>query len=324
MASINEYQKLFSEYLNSCSLKTSPKNLYQPVKYILGLGGKRIRPILTLLSTDIFDGNTKNALSAALAIEVFHNFSLIHDDIMDKAPLRRGKKTVHEKWDINTAILSGDVMLIWAYELLENYSPKKSYLLSKMFSNTARKVCEGQQLDMEFPHKENISINDYMIMIENKTAVLVGCALSFGAIICEASNDQINQLYNIGIDLGLAFQLQDDYLDAFGDSNKFGKQIGGDIIENKKTFLSIHAINNLSKKHKMEFNNWNRLNPKNANDKIAAVTKFYRSSGALEAIKNKIDLFYESVISKIYNLDLNTNKKESLLNFVNKIVYREF
>ena len=163
-----------------------------------------------------------------------------------------------------------------------------------------------------------------MIMIENKTAVLVGCALSFGAILCEASNDQINQLYNIGIDLGLAFQLQDDYLDAFGDSNKFGKQIGGDIIENKKTFLSIHAINNLSKKHKMEFNNWNRLNPKNVNDKIAAVTKFYRSSGALEAIKNKIDLFYESVISKIYNLDLNTNKKESLLNFVNKIVYREF
>jgi geranylgeranyl diphosphate synthase type II len=324
MPSIEEYQNSFIEYLESSLPNKSPENLYKPAKYILKLGGKRIRPILTLISSEVFEGEFKDALPAALAIEVFHNFSLVHDDIMDEAPLRRGQQTVHKKWNTNTAILSGDAMLIWSYELLQKYSPDISYSLTKIFSKTARKVCEGQQLDMDFPNQENVSIDDYMGMIENKTAVLIGCALSVGAIISKANNKQISEIYNIGVELGLAFQLQDDYLDVFGDINKFGKQIGGDIIENKKTFLHLYVKSNSSQKVKNEFSNWIKLNPNNTKEKILAVTSIYRSSGAEKAIKDKIEDFSKSVFLKIDNLGIGSKKKILLLDFVNKLVNRDF
>ena len=324
MPSIQEYQNLFLEYLESSLPNESPENLYEPARYILKLGGKRIRPILTLISTEIFNGKYKEALPAALAIEVFHNFSLVHDDIMDKAPLRRGKETVHEKWNINTAILSGDVMLIWSYELLQMYPPQISYSLIQMFSKIARKVCEGQQLDMDFPNQENVTIDQYMGMIENKTAVLIGCALCVGAIISKANENQIFEIYNIGLELGLAFQLQDDYLDVFGDTNKLGKLIGGDIIENKKTFLHLYAIENSSQKLKNEFIDWIKSSPIKPKEKILAVTSIYRSSGAEKAIKDKIEYFSKSVILKIDNLELDSSKKELLHGFVNKLVNRDF
>ena len=324
MPSIEEYHNIFLEYLEKNLPNKSPENLYKPSRYILKLGGKRIRPILTLISTEVFGGDVKKALPAALAIEVFHNFSLVHDDIMDEAPLRRGQETVHKKWNTNTAILSGDAMLIWSYELLQKYSPDISYSLTKIFSKTARNVCEGQQLDMDFPNQENISIDDYMGMIENKTAVLIGCALSVGAIISKANNKQISEIYNIGVELGLAFQLQDDYLDVFGDINKFGKQIGGDIIENKKTFLHLYVKSNSSQKVKNEFSNWIKLNPNNTKEKILAVTSIYRSSGAEKAIKDKIEYFSKSVFFKIENLRIGSNKKMLLLDFVNKLVNRDF
>ena len=324
MLSIEEYQNLFLEYLESSLPEKSPKNLYEPARYILKLGGKRIRPILTLISADVFNGKTTNALPAALAIEVFHNFSLVHDDIMDGAPIRRGKKTVHTKWNINTAILSGDVMLIWSYELLQKYPSNISYSLTKIFSKIARKVCEGQQLDMDFPALKNVSIDDYMEMIENKTAVLIGCALSIGATISNANDKQISKMYNIGIELGLAFQLQDDYLDVFGDINKLGKQIGGDIIENKKTFLHLYVKANSSQKILEEFNHWVGINPSNPKKKILAVTSIYRSSGAEKAIKDKIEYFSKSVILKIDNLELDSSKKELLHSFTNKLVNRDF
>ena len=324
MSSFDEHQKLFLEYLESSLPRISPENLYRPARYILELGGKRIRPILTLISTEVFDGELIKALPAALAMEVFHNFTLVHDDIMDEAPLRRGNEAVHKKWDVNTAILSGDVMMIWSYELLQQYSPDISFELTKIFSQIARKVCEGQQLDMDFPNQKNICLDDYMWMIKNKTAVLIGCSLSIGAIISKASVDKINEIYNIGVELGLAFQLQDDYLDVFGETEKFGKQIGGDIIENKKTFLHIYVLTNSTERVRNEFNYWIKLNPKDPNEKISAVKSIYKCSGAEDAIKNKIEYFSKSAVLKINKLGLNPKKKKFLLDFVSKLVNRNF
>ena len=324
MLLIKKYQNLFSDYLKTSLPESPPVNLYRPTSYILKLGGKRIRPILTLISAEVFGGSSKNALPAALGIEVFHNFSLIHDDIMDKAPLRRGKKTVHEKWDVNTAILSGDVMLIWSYELFQKYSPDISFLLNVIFTKTARKVCEGQQMDMDFPNQEDISIDDYMLMIEYKTAALIGCALSVGAIISGAKNEQVNLIYDIGLELGLVFQLQDDYLDVFGDRKKTGKQIGGDIIENKKTFLHLYAKTKSSNELKKELKKWTALSPKDPEKKISVIKSIYNSSGAVKAIQKKIELLSKTSINKIKSLKLTQSKEIILIDFVERLVERDF
>ena len=324
MLLIKKYQNLFSDYLKTSLPESPPVNLYRPTSYILKLGGKRIRPILTLISAEVFGGSSKNALPAALGIEVFHNFSLIHDDIMDKAPLRRGKKTVHEKWDVNTAILSGDVMLIWSYELFQKYSPDVSFLLNVIFTKTARKVCEGQQMDMDFPNQEDISIDDYMLMIEYKTAALIGCAMSFGAIISGVKNEQVNLIYDIGLELGLVFQLQDDYLDVFGDTKKTGKQIGGDIIENKKTFLHLYAKTKSSNELKKKLKKWTALSPKDPEKKISAIKSIYNSSGAVKAVQKKIELLSKTSINKIKSLKLAQNKEIILIEFVERLVERDF
>ncbi len=242
MEHIEKYQKSFLKYLESFTVDREPKNLYNPVNYILELGGKRLRPILTLMAAEVFGETTENALDAALSIEVFHNFSLVHDDIMDDAPLRRGKQTVHEKWDLNTGILSGDAMLIMAYQLFENYDAETFQNLAKLFSKTALEVCEGQQYDIDFETREDVTIAEYLKMIECKTAVLVGAAMQMGAIVARASVEDQKAIYNFGRLLGIAFQLQDDYLDAFGNPETFGKQVGGDIIENKKTYLYLKTL----------------------------------------------------------------------------------
>ena len=242
MKSIAQYREAFQEYLDLKIQVKEPVNLYNPMRYILGLGGKRLRPVLVLMSAEIFEADYKNALDAALAIEIFHNFSLVHDDIMDDAPLRRGKETVHERWDINTGILSGDAMLINAYQLFENYQSEIFQELAKLFSKTAMQVCEGQQYDIDFESRDDVSIEDYLKMIEYKTAVLVGASLQMGAIVANTSEANKQSVYEFGRLLGIAFQLQDDYLDAFGDPETFGKQSGGDIIENKKTFLYLKSL----------------------------------------------------------------------------------
>ena len=239
---ILHYQQEFLNYLQSKKWIKDPKNLYEPIDYILHLGGKRMRPILTLMAADIFSSNYKKALPAALAVEVFHNFTLVHDDIMDDAPLRRGKATVHEKWDISTGILSGDAMLILAYQYFENYEPIIFQKLAKLFSKTALEVCDGQQLDVDFETRKDVTIDEYINMIRLKTSVLVAAALKMGAIVAETNELDANLIYDFGLNLGLAFQLQDDYLDTFGDAATFGKQIGGDIIENKKTYLYLKAL----------------------------------------------------------------------------------
>ena len=245
---ILHYQKSFLQYLEAKNWIQEPKNLYEPIDYILQLGGKRIRPVLTLMAADIFSGDFQKALPAALAVEVFHNFTLVHDDIMDDAPLRRGQATVHEKWDLNTGILSGDAMLILAYQYFEDYEPHVFQKLSKLFSKTALEVCDGQQLDVDFETRNDVSIPAYIDMIRLKTSVLVAAALKMGAIVAETSNENANLIYDFGLNLGLAFQLQDDYLDTFGDPETFGKQIGGDIIENKKTFLYLKCFGGCQQK----------------------------------------------------------------------------
>src|SRR6056297_745914 len=242
MHSIEQYRSHFISYLESKTSTKEPKNLYAPITYILELGGKRLRPVLVLMATEVFGTDYKKAMDAALAVEVFHNFSLVHDDIMDDAPLRRGKATVHEKWDINTGILSGDAMLINAYQLFENYEGETFRNLAQLFSKTALEVCEGQQYDVDFETRDDVTEAEYLKMIEYKTAVLVAAALKMGGIVANASLEDQKSIYEFGRNLGIAFQLQDDYLDAFGDPKTFGKQLGGDIIENKKTFLYLKAL----------------------------------------------------------------------------------
>ncbi len=240
--SILNYQRIIGEEIESLNLPSSPHNLYHPISYFLSLGGKKMRPVLTLMGCELFQKDYSIAKNAALAVELFHNFSLVHDDIMDAAPLRRGQETVHQKWDNNVGILSGDAILILAYQKLATYEPNILAKLLPIFNQTAIEVCEGQQYDMDFESRDDVSISEYLQMIKFKTAVLLGCSLKMGAIIGKSSEADANELYNFGVNLGLAFQLQDDILDVYADQNKFGKQVGGDIIANKKTYLLLKAF----------------------------------------------------------------------------------
>ena len=242
MKSIQELSALVSDELDRIEYPKNPSLLYEPIDYILGLGGKRMRPILVLMAHQLFDKNIEKAISPALAIEVFHNFTLLHDDIMDNAPLRRGQKTVHEKWNSNVAILSGDTMLVQAYQLMAEVDNTIVKQVLAVFSKAAIEVCEGQQWDMDFETQSDVSIPDYLKMIEYKTAVLLGAALQIGGITSGASKEEQNHLYAFGRDLGIAFQLKDDLLDAFSDAATFGKQVGGDIMANKKTYLYLKAL----------------------------------------------------------------------------------
>ena len=242
MKSIQELSALITDELGRVEYPKTPSLLYEPIDYILALGGKRMRPILVLMAHQLFDKNIEKAISPALAIEVFHNFTLLHDDIMDKAPLRRGQKTVHEKWNTNVAILSGDTMLVQAYQLMTDVEQNIVKQVLKVFSKGAIEVCEGQQWDMDFESQKKVSISDYLKMIEYKTAVLLGAALQIGGITAGASANEQNHLYSFGKNMGIAFQLKDDLLDAFGAPETFGKQVGGDIMANKKTYLYLKAL----------------------------------------------------------------------------------
>lgn len=315
MYTINQYQDFFVSYLNNQNLKKQPLNLYQPIDYILSLGGKRIRPVLTLMSTEIFQGDYNDALSAAMAVEVFHNFSLVHDDIMDEAPLRRGKETVHEKWNINTGILSGDAMLILAYQYFENYEPKIFRDLAKLFSKTALEVCEGQQWDVDFENRNDVSIQEYLKMIEYKTAVLVGAAMKMGAIVAQTSEKNANLIYDFGLNLGLAFQLQDDYLDAFGDPETFGKQVGGDIIENKKTYLYLKAMAFASPADQELLTALFSLKLTDNTDKINKVKTIFNNTGATVATQEAIKEYTMKAFDTLEKLEISEDKKEILRAF---------
>ncbi|MEZ4853281.1 polyprenyl synthetase family protein [Flavobacterium sp.] len=322
MQPLSNYQTIIAEHFNQISLKKEPKGLYEPIKYILDLGGKRMRPVLTLMSADIFNADLKSALPAATAVEVFHNFSLIHDDIMDDAPLRRGNETVHEKWDLNTGILSGDAMLILAYQFFEAYEPHIFQQLAKLFGKTALEVCEGQQYDVDFETRDDVTIPEYLKMIEYKTAVLVAAAMKMGAIVAETSEENANLIYDFGLNLGIAFQLQDDYLDAFGDPKTFGKQVGGDIIENKKTFLYLKAIEFGTTEQKEQLLHLFSIQPTDNTDKIESVKQLFVETTAADATRQAIQNFTQKAFSTLEKIEIESTKKEMLKNFGEQLMNR--
>jgi geranylgeranyl diphosphate synthase type II len=323
MQPIGHYQQIIADYFQTTSVEKEPLNLYRPIQYILSLGGKRMRPVLTLMAAEIFDGDCKKALPAAIAVEMFHNFSLVHDDIMDDAPLRRGNQTVHEKWDLNTGILSGDAMLILAYRYFEEYEPHVFRDLARLFSKTAIEVCEGQQWDVDFEQRDDVTLPEYLKMIEYKTAVLVGAAMKMGAIVAGTTEENCSLIYDFGLNLGIAFQLQDDYLDAFGNPETFGKQVGGDIIENKKTYLYLKALQHADKVQKSELKRLFSIQPENSEEKIQKVKKLFVSTGADDATRKAIEDYTFKAFETLQKLDINEEKKTLLKNFGEKLMQRK-
>lgn len=302
-----------------------PRELYEPLDYILSLGGKRIRPLLTLMACQLFSSNIKNALPAAYAIEVFHNFSLLHDDIMDESPIRRGKATVHKKYDTNTAILSGDVMLVYAYEYLSRVPREYLSSVLKTFNEIAIGVCEGQQMDMNFESQEEVTQQDYLKMIELKTSVLLYGAMKIGAIVGGASIEEAELIGAFGRNTGIAFQLQDDYLDSFGKEAKVGKRIGGDIIQNKKTYLVIKAMQKSSKK---QFDHLKQLLNKTVPEaeertKIKEVKSIFVQLNIPDEMDKIIQHYRDQAIEKLQATQLSTKQKEPLLTLLEKLMHRE-
>jgi geranylgeranyl diphosphate synthase type II len=320
--SIERYGTAFISHLENQIKTKEPQNLYEPINYILGLGGKRLRPILTLMTADLFGGNFMDALDSAMAIEVFHNFSLVHDDIMDDAPLRRGKTTVHEKWDVNTGILSGDAMLINSYQYFESYPPEIFKKLTSLFSKTAIEVCEGQQYDVDFETRDDVTIAEYLKMIEYKTAVLVAAAMKMGAIIADATEADTEAVYEFGKNLGIAFQLQDDYLDAFGDPETFGKQVGGDIIENKKTFLFLKSLEYAEKEQREGLLHLYSIKPVDSRTKIETVKLIFEESGAVEEAKNEINAYTQKAFDALKTISIDDANKTILKQFGEDLMKR--
>ena len=322
MHTISQYQDFFISYLKNQNIHKEPENLYEPIEYILGLGGKRMRPVLTLMAAEVFDANYKIALPAAMAVEVFHNFSLVHDDIMDDAPLRRGEVTVHEKWNINTGILSGDAMLILAYQYFEQYEPNVFVALAKLFSKTALEVCEGQQWDVDFETRKDVTIPEYLKMIEYKTAVLVAAAMKMGAIVANTTEKEADLIYDFGLNLGLAFQLQDDYLDAFGDPETFGKQVGGDIIENKKTYLYLKALEFAGLNDKQRLLELFESEIEDNSVKIEQAKTIFIASGADKITQEAIEEYTLKAFSTLDKMNIDKDKKEILRSFGQNLMQR--
>ena len=321
MLLIKLYADLINESLKELSFSKTPESLYDPIKYILEIGGKRIRPYLVLMSTSVFGADPKLSLNAALSVECFHNFTLMHDDIMDSAPLRRGNETVHLKWDINQSILSGDALLIYSYKLLEDYNPIVFKKLNTVLNTTALQVCEGQQFDIDFEKNPDVTFKNYINMIKLKTAVLVGASLQMGAIIAEANENDLQKIYDFGVNLGIAFQLQDDYLDTFGEESLVGKSIGGDILENKKTALFHLCLLNANKDQTKTLKTL--YSQKNSIDKVAKVTQIFKTTKAdidnLKLVENYTNL----ALNSLNHLSISNEKKDELIEFSNSLLDRK-
>lgn len=323
MDKIIAYITLVEDSLKKVTTKKQPAELYNPIIYTLNLGGKRIRPALLLLANDLFGGKTENALNSALAIEVFHNFTLVHDDIMDNAPLRRGKPTVYKKWNSNIAILTGDVMLIQAIQLLAKDNPTTLPQVLNVFNKTAIEVCEGQQFDMNFEALNNISINDYLKMIELKTAVLLGCSLKIGAILANTSQENANHIYEFGKNLGIAFQLMDDVLDLYGNPEKFGKRIGGDIIANKKTYLLLKAQEIATGKTKKDLDFCLSSIALKDEAKIEKIKNIFNELNIKKLAMDEMNLFYNTALLNLDSIDAPTEKKQVFEKFAKTLMNRE-
>jgi geranylgeranyl diphosphate synthase type II len=320
MHSFADMAKLFEErFAATLPFAQSPVTLYDPCRYLLQKGGKRIRPVLCLMANELFDGIAEDAWHAAMGIELFHNFTLIHDDIMDNAPLRRGNPTIHAKYGLTAGILCGDVMSIYSYDHLAKIKINLPQVL-KLFNKTAIEVCEGQQMDMDFESRNDVSIDEYMHMITLKTSVLLACSLKMGAMVGGALGDSANKLYEFGKNMGIAFQLQDDYLDAFGDAEKLGKQNGGDIRENKKTYLHIKALENAHNRQREEIAT---LTGQNGDDKVKAMLAIYAETGADVACREAVALYSRQAYRCLDELAIPSKRKEPLLELANYLLLRD-
>lgn len=325
MNPIAKYQHLIEDALKDKKYGSSPRELYEPIEYIMKLGGKRLRPVLVLVGYSFYGSDIKKALHPALAIEIFHNFTLIHDDIMDKAPLRRNQSTVHVKWNANIAILSGDAMLVKAYQELCKCGADVLAALLEIFNDTALKVCEGQQMDMNFENLQKVSIPQYLKMIELKTAVLLGASLKIGALVGGADEKNAQVLYDFGKHLGIAFQLQDDILDVYADAGKFGKQVGGDIAANKKTFLLLKALEMAESNRyvKEELHQWINAPHFEPQEKVEAITGIYNFLNIRELAKKEMNRHYKTALQLLENLSVNPEKKKDLMLLAESLKVRE-
>lgn len=319
-----ELMKRIHAYLEQLSYSREPKGLYDPIEYVLALGGKRLRPVLMLLAYNLYREDVESIFSQAAGIETYHNFTLLHDDLMDNADMRRGKPVVHKKWNENTAILSGDAMLILSYQFMMNQCPPEHVQeVMEIFGRTALEVCEGQQWDMEFESRNDVTVGEYIEMIRLKTSVLLAAALKIGAVLGGASFADAQKLYDFGIRMGLAFQLQDDYLDVYGDPAVFGKKIGGDILCNKKTFMLITALSLSEGEDKETFLNWLRAMDYVAEEKIQSVTALYNKVGVPELCQARIDAYYKEGLELLDKVNVESSLKEELKKFVCHLMDRK-
>lgn len=324
MQTLKEYINKINTAIAEIQYPEEPSGLYEPIRYTMDNGGKRIRPLLTLLCNDALGGEKENALPQAIGIELFHNFTLLHDDVMDNADMRRGQPTVHCKWDRNTAILSGDTMLTMATQLICDCSNEKLFNTISLFNKTAMEVYEGQQYDMNFETEKRISVDEYINMIKLKTSVLLGCACKLGAIAAGAQAKDRNAVYDFGINLGIAFQLQDDFLDVYGNSPEFGKIIGGDIINNKKTFLLTTAIEKADSKTKKELNRWLNAGEASSNqEKIENITMIYNSLGIPDICESKIKEYSDISLNSISAINMSNHYRELFISFVEMLMHRQ-
>lgn len=317
------FEKIMADAIREVFAQEQFPTLYDPARYILSLGGKRLRPLLTLMGADLFGSAVDKVINAALAIEIFHNFSLLHDDLMDRADMRRGQPTVHKKWNANSAILSGDAMVIEAYRYIAKVPPASLPVIMDLFSTTAMQICQGQQLDMDFEKRMDVSEAEYIEMIRLKTAVLIGCALKMGALIGGAEPRDADCLYEYGINIGLAFQLKDDLLDVYGDPRTFGKMIGGDILCNKKTYLLIKALKNSGEQQKKMLLLWLSASEFDSAEKIRFVKNVYDELNLKVITGNLIEKYYLASLDCLTSIRVSEDRKKDLMEFSENLMYRE-
>ena len=323
MYTSEELLKKVNEALDNVVYDRQPASLYDPIKYVLSIGGKRVRPVLTMLSYNLYKDDPLSIMPQAIGLETYHNFTLLHDDLMDHADMRRGHETVHKKWDANRAILSGDTMLLQAFERVEDCDPAKLPAVFKVFIQTTLEIGEGQQLDVEFETRNDVTEDEYIEMIRLKTSVLLACACKVGAIMADAPAEDIENMYKVGEKLGLAFQLQDDLLDVYGDPAVFGKNIGGDITSNKKTYMLINAVNRANPAQREQLMKWIDAKEFDRNEKVKAVTELYNEIGIRELCEQKIEEYYQKSLVYLAKVNLPEERKAELKAYAAEMMKRQ-
>ena len=322
MLNSSEILKLVNDFLAQLPYERKPKSLYEPVEYVLSIGGKRIRPVLTLMGYNLWKEDPERILMPAVGLETYHNYTLLHDDLMDNADMRRGHETVHRRWDANKAILSGDSMLVLAYQRMQQVPAEKLPAVLELFTETALEIGEGQEYDMTFETRNDVTENEYIEMIRLKTSVLLACALKTGALLADAPEEDADRLYRVGEQVGLAFQLQDDLLDVYGDPKVFGKAIGGDITSNKKTYMLINAYNRANDEQRKELEHWIGAKEFNRQEKVAAVTRLYDAIGIRQLCEDKINYYFQQASQTLSEVNVTDERKAQLRQYMDELLHR--